>query len=594
MASPFRSLRAALLVPFVLLVVAVAVAVSWSSYVAGLQAVDNVSRRLLEDVANRIAHSTEQEMATSAVVLNAVAPDGATRREEASDFSSLAPTVIGEFEKRLWVASGLFPERNGYVYYGSETGRFVGIQRNAPGGAEIRIRAQPNELRRVYRVVSPNERGELLREENYDPHSRPWYQQAMARKALSWSPIYRNFAQRNLTITLAKPVLRADGTIRGVAATDIALTSLEKLVQSLRVSENSVAFVVERDGSLVASSADRELALSGSGDARLAASKSASALVRDAFAAATALATQSTEKKSATLSERVSTSVEHVAFESEEGRAHASVITYRDSAGLDWRFVVAVPRADQMAPVYRGLAGSAAIGGAAVLLALALGTWLFHRVANDVSVVTRAAERLAAGHGPITSIPARRDEIGALASSVVAMSDALLYDPLTGALNRAAFVRQFANLAASLGVNDRLAIIYIDLDRFKKVNDRYGHTVGDAVLAKSAERIRRRLRDNDLFARYGGDEFVIMVNGNAAVDALPALVDRLAERLSKAMNVGEHHVAVGASIGAATYPDDGDSLDQLISIADARMYDAKRRTAEVRRQRKSTSHASAQ
>jgi Cache domain len=204
------------------------------------------------------------------------------------------------------VASGLFPERNGYVYYGSETGRFVGIQRNAPGGAEIRIRAQPNELRRVYRVVSPNERGELLREENYDPHSRPWYQQAMARKALSWSPIYRNFAQRNLTITLAKPVLRADGTIRGVAATDIALTSLEKLVQSLRVSENSVAFVVERDGSLVASSADRELALSGSGDARLAASKSASALVRDAFAAATALATQSTEKKSATLSERVS------------------------------------------------------------------------------------------------------------------------------------------------------------------------------------------------------------------------------------------------------------------------------------------------
>ncbi len=587
MASPFKSLRTALLVPFVLLVMAVAVAVSWLSYVAGMRAVDDVSRRLLEDVANRIAHTTEQEMATSAVVLNAVAPDSNVRGEETPDFSSLSPTMISEFEKRLWLASGLFPERNSYVYYGSETGRFVGIQRNAPGGAETRVRAQPNELRRVYRVVSPNERGELLREEDFDPHVRPWYQQTMVRRALNWTPIYRDFSSGKLTITLAKPVLRADGTIRGVAATDIALGSIEKLVQSLRVSENGIAFVVERDGSLVASSVDRELALSGATDTRLAASKSASVLVRDAFTAVNALASHSADKKLATLSERVSTSVEHVAFESERGPAHASVITYRDSAGLDWRFVVAVPRADQMAPVYRGVAESAAIGGAAVLLALALGTWLLHRIANDVSIVTRAAERLAAGQGPITSIPERTDEIGALASSVAAIQDALLYDPLTGALNRAAFVRQFAHTVESLSQDDKLAIIYIDLDRFKKINDRHGHTVGDAVLGKSAERIRRRLRENDLFSRYGGDEFVIMVNGHTAVEALPALVERLSQQLSRGMDVGELHVAVGASIGTATFPDDGETLDQLISIADARMYDAKRRTAHERRQRKS-------
>jgi diguanylate cyclase len=276
-----------------------------------------------------------------------------------------------------------------------------------------------------------------------------------------------------------------------------------------------------------------------------------------------------------------------------KGPAHASVISHRDRAGLDWRFVVAVPRADQMAPVYRAVIESAAIGGAAVLLALFLGTWLLHRIADDVASVTRAAERLAAGHGPITSIPERTDEIGALASSVAAIQDALLYDPLTGALNRAAFVRQFAHAASVLHSDDQLAIIYIDLDRFKKINDRYGHSAGDAVLGKSAERIRRRLRENDLFSRYGGDEFVIMVNGRAAVEALPALVERLAERLSKGMNVGEHHVAVGASIGTATYPDDGETLDQLISIADARMYDAKRRAAELRRQRKSTSMISA-
>jgi diguanylate cyclase len=584
MASPFKSLRTALLVPFVLLVVAVAVAVSWLSYRAGVRAVEDVSQRLLEDAGNRIAQTAQQEMATSAVVLNAVAPEGGARSEETPDFTSLSPTMISEFEKRLWLASGLFPNRNSYVYYGSETGRFVGIQRNAPGGAETRIRAQPNEPRRVYRVVSPTERGELLREEAFDPHTRPWYQTAMARRALSWTPIYRDFSTNKFTITLAKPVLRADGTSRGVAATDISLNTIEKLVQTLKVSENGVAFVVERSGALVASSSDSELA-TGESETRLMANKSSSALIRDAFAAASTLATNSTIKPAA-LSERVATTVQHIAFESEQGPAHASVINYRDSAGLDWRFVIAVPRADQMAPVYRGVVESAAIGGAAVLLALFLGTWLLHRIAEDVSSVTRAAERLAAGHGPITSIPERADEIGALATSVAAIQDALLYDPLTGALNRTAFVRQFAQAATQLNDNDQLAIIYIDLDRFKKVNDRYGHTVGDAVLGKSAERIRRRLRENDLFARYGGDEFVIMVNGRAAVEALPTLVERLNERLSKGMNVGEHHVAVGASIGTATFPDDGETLDQLVSIADARMYDAKRRAAELRRQQK--------
>jgi diguanylate cyclase (GGDEF)-like protein len=138
-----------------------------------------------------------------------------------------------------------------------------------------------------------------------------------------------------------------------------------------------------------------------------------------------------------------------------------------------------------------------------------------------------------------------------------------------------------------------LAIVYIDLDRFKKINDRYGHAVGDKVLAKSAERIRRRLRDKDLFARYGGDEFVVMVRGQQAVESIDALVTRLGERLRMGMNVGEHHVAVGASIGIAVYPDDGRELDELIAVADSRMYGEKRKTAEVRRLRKTVSYISA-
>ncbi|MGL5004472.1 MAG: diguanylate cyclase domain-containing protein, partial [Casimicrobium sp.] len=499
------------------------------------------------------------------------------------------PNLVSDFEKRLWLASGLFPQQNSYVYFASESGRFLGVQRDAPGGAEVRMRAQTNEPRRVFRANGPGQRGGLIREEKYDPHDRPWYKEALARRALTWTPVYRDFSTGAPTVTLAKPVFKPNGTLVGVAATDMSLARLTQFVRTLNLSSNSVAFVVEPNGSLVVSSAEEGSSAQPNTDARPLASNSGSRLIREAYAAI------ANKTAAAPISPTPTTrsSVRHSEFDSTDfGAAHVSVISHRDNAGLDWRFVVAVPRADHMGPVYRAMAENLAISAAAVLLALALGTWMFHRVAEDVSRVSRAANKLVSGEGPITAIPERDDEIGVLASSMAAIQDALLYDKLTGALNRAAFVKQFGVAIEALRPQERLAIIYIDLDRFKKVNDRYGHTVGDAVLAKSAERVRRRLREQDLFARYGGDEFVIMVRGNAAVDAVDALVQRLIERLSLGMTVGELNVAIGASIGTAIYPSDGETLDELIAIADSRMYGEKRKTAHIRKLRKSASFIS--
>jgi diguanylate cyclase (GGDEF)-like protein len=539
-------------------------------------------------------------MATSAVVLNAVAPDANSPGPD-PEFAALSPTMISEFEKRLWLASGLYPDRNSYVYYGSETGRFVGIQRDAPGGAEIRIRAQPTELRRVYRAISPEQRGELLREEQFNPHDRPWYRLTRERKSLTWTPVYRDFNSGQRIITLAKPVFRPDGSIRGVAATDVSLTRLVEFVRSLSISQNGIAYVLEPDGNVVASSMDptasavdtaSSVASAAEGhaiDTRAAAS--ASVLVRESYRWLTEHLPAENAKQPATAGVAL-TPVQHAQYDGELGPTHLSVISYKDHAGLNWRFIVASPRSDHMGPVYRAMRESVAIGGLAVLLALLLGTWVFHRVAEDVIVVSRAAQRLATGEGPITRIPDSEDEIGALGSSVAAIQDALLYDRLTGALNRSAFEQRFSAAVGDMRNSEPLAIVYIDLDRFKKINDRYGHAVGDAVLAKSAERIRRRLRDQDSFARFGGDEFVVMVRGHAAVSGIDALVTRLGERLRMGMNVGEHHVAVGASIGVAIFPDDGRTLDELISVADSRMYGEKRKTAEVRKLRKAVSYIS--
>jgi diguanylate cyclase len=596
MAAPFRSLHATLIVPFVLLVVAVACGIYWISYSAALRAVDEISDRLVEDVAARVAQAASQQLAGATAVLNVAVPEGAQRLDETTEMAFLTPNTVSPMEQRLWLASGLFGDNYRNVYYASESGRFLGLYRNTPIGGELRLRARAEEPRRIYRALNAERRGELLREDNFEPHEQLWYRNTLERRAITWSPVFRDAKTDELMVTLARPVLRPEGGVRGVAATDVSLGALSDFVRSLKVGDHAVVYIVDATGQLIVSSKEGEGAAAiksvvrdASGEATnvrpsLRADASTDALVRESYAAHSKAAPPPAalaRGDDAYQSNYASYDMPGL------GETHSAMLFFRNGAGLDWRIVVAVPLSDHLGPLHQGMNKGIAAGGAAVLLALVIGFWVLRRVASDVAAVSRAAEKLVTGEGPITRIPQREDEIGSLASSMAAIQGALLYDKLTGALNRDAFTRQFSMTVAQLPLHEKLALIFIDLDRFKRVNDRYGHAVGDSVLAKSAERIRRRLREHDLLARFGGDEFVVMIHGVHAVDSIDTLVERLGERLRMGMTIEEHNVAVGASIGIAVYPDDGEALDELIRIADERMYGEKRRSAVVRQLRKS-------
>ena len=149
-----------------------------------------------------------------------------------------------------------------------------------------------------------------------------------------------------------------------------------------------------------------------------------------------------------------------------------------------------------------------------------------------------------------------------------------LHDPLTGLANRAKFDSDAEiHLALSARKGWKTALFYIDLDHFKDVNDTYGHDAGDDVLEALAKRMQDAVRDGDLTARLGGDEFVVMLPdvGPEAV----AIARRLHEALAAPVELPGAHVAVGASIGIAFYPDDADHLDELRRRADEAMYAAK-------------------
>ncbi len=150
------------------------------------------------------------------------------------------------------------------------------------------------------------------------------------------------------------------------------------------------------------------------------------------------------------------------------------------------------------------------------------------------------------------------------------------YDALTGLPNRRFLEERHALVNARLKRGNLFpcALLFVDLDDFKEVNDHHGHRSGDTVLQAIANRMRRITRADDIVVRWGGDEFVALVEGIKPED-LDAFVDRLHEVVEEPLLLGEHNVQVGASIGVAIYPPNGATLEELLKIADGHMYDEK-------------------
>ena len=153
-------------------------------------------------------------------------------------------------------------------------------------------------------------------------------------------------------------------------------------------------------------------------------------------------------------------------------------------------------------------------------------------------------------------------------------------DPLTGVLNRRGFERDAAQRLRDSEDDATGALLFIDLNEFKQINDKYGHAIGDRLLRIAAERLKKNLRSCDIIGRPGGDEFVALVPD---VDAKVA--DKLAERLTKGLEepyvIDDKTLRCAASIGLALYPENANTLTGLLREADQAMYRAKARTRGV-------------
>ncbi|HSV22810.1 MAG TPA: EAL domain-containing protein [Xanthobacteraceae bacterium] len=150
------------------------------------------------------------------------------------------------------------------------------------------------------------------------------------------------------------------------------------------------------------------------------------------------------------------------------------------------------------------------------------------------------------------------------------------HDALTGLANRVQLREHIEKSLKHVERGERFSVLCLDLDHFKDINDTLGHSLGDALLCAVSRRLRELVRDNDLVSRTGGDEFSIVQSGTGLpMAASAALAARVVEALSVPFDLGDHHVVIGASVGVAIAPDDGNDADQLLKNADMALYRAK-------------------
>lgn len=554
-----------LTLPFVGLVLLLALVIGLLSYQAGRAALDTWSEQLLVETVKRTEQAVALHVSGSAAVLEAAFPAGVA-----------APTSISdEFEAlrtRFWLATSVHRDLNNYAYYGDRDGRFFGLWRHAGDEAELRLRPSGTGPRQLYRFTGINgPLGEAETEtRTFEPRARPWYQAGQAAPLHTWTSVYIDFRRLELVATRARRVPDAQGEFHGVVATDLSLRRLDDFVKRLNLSPNGVALIAEPDGKLIGVSKGPHLVDDGSGEPRrLAAVDSPDPLVAATFKAVAALAAGEGDNEArATHFELAGGEVIQVGYS-----------RLKDDAGLHWLVMVAVPRHDFIHQVTESFRQSLVLGALAAIAVALLGLWVLATIANELRALAAAARRI--GEGDLSTPPAtdRSDELGELARTFADMQSRLLTDQLTGLSNRTAALRRIEErIRGQRRSSDpgAFALLFIDANGFKAINDHLGHEVGDRMLCEFGQRIRESVRSTDLVARYAGDEFLVMIGEVSSRRAAEAKRAEIEAHLRRPVTwlAAEHGslVSQGASIGLAIFPDDGRDVDSLIHVADQDMY----------------------
>ncbi|MEO6919223.1 MAG: diguanylate cyclase [Collimonas sp.] len=588
------SLQRLFILPFAALLLCLAVSVGWLLYQAGQDATDALSQKVLADMMGSINSAINRQLFDAGAALRVVAPDQVADAGDKTPTPIPFPANVRRLEERMWIASGLFPAVGGFIGFAGADGHFVGIRRTAANEFRVRLRGAGEEPSHLYRSRGPATEMTFLESEEYDPRAQSWYQNAASRKKDTWSPVLLDSSSNEPVLMLARPVLGAGHDMLGVVARELSLKPLREYLQALSMDRNGVAYIAERNGELIASSNGENVFnsapdISPSGKplyVRNELSSVASPFMHQSWQLVQAYLQKhpgvvpiTDPVIPSTISPPKPGKLIIGAFPSSSGQIEVAAQLHRDAAGLEWVAVVALPRSDFWGAINSSVYKSLYLGLMVIVLALLAGYAILRWALRDIRKLTLAVRSIGSGR-PFAKLNIdRKDEIGELAESFQEMERHLRTDRLTSLLNRDSLIAQieFRRRTDVEPQLFRFAVLFVDLDKFKQVNDHYGHDEGDRVLIEVGLRLQNALRKEDEVARFGGDEFIVYLPGVADEESALAISEKIYAVLNKPilMSNGDH-CQVGASIGGALYPADGLDLETLLKVADKRMYSVKK------------------
>jgi diguanylate cyclase (GGDEF)-like protein len=578
--KPRLSLAQVLIVPYVLLVIILAITIVALSYKEGLRTIDSMASSLTIETAKRIDLTVERHIMGSAAVLEASFPDGMS---VGSDISK----EIDSLRNRFWIATSLHTDPNNYVYFGNKQGQVFGLYRRAGDEAELRMKMKAEDNREFHRFNGINGKPAFVSRETklFDPRQRPWYKAAQTQSEQTWTSVYIDFSSGDLIATRARRVLGADQQFEGVVATDVSLKKLNTFISNLKVSSNGIAVILEPNGDLIASSVSPNIAQQPDGTRKRINAKVSENLQVAALYAHIQKQLPVIDNKSGP---------QTVVYEGANGeKLYASINRLKDKSGLSWVSAVVIPQSDFTAGNTENLIKTALLTAFAALITIFLGLSILRWVTKDLKRLAEHAKKIGQGQLDTPLLLEREDEIGTLANSFSAMQTRLLTDKLTGLANREALIlraqqrcRQGLENQSIYERDDHFALLFIDLNQFKVINDVLGHQVGDEALIEVGQRLLKQSSDGDLVARLSGDEFVMLideVNGNIPLESLRLELQLSLNRPLQCLKESAlEDQSFGGAIGHAIFPQDGLNASALLKRADRRMYKQKfsRRSAD--------------
>lgn len=566
-------LRSLLVVPFVLQISIAVGLTGWLSFRNGRLAVNDLANHLMHEVGDRITQQANNYLKI---------PHEITRlNANAVQSNILDLTNFQDAGHYFWQQTQVFDID--YVAFGAVDGAYVGAGYVAGGQLVIDEVSQKN-TNGDLQSYATDQQGNRLRIietiKDWDHRVEAGYTDIIQADKPIWSQIYQwDDDSGTLSISAGRQIYSSTGKLLGVLSADLRLTTLSKFLNSLEIGQNGEAFILERNGFLVASSSDEMLAVKqGETTERLLATQSSDPLIQNT---AKYLLNQFGDFKDLQPITQLSANINGE-------REFVRVTRFKDEFGLDWLIVVVVPETDFMAQIHANTYTTFFLCLLALLVAIVMGLTTSRYLIQPISRMIEVAKALSEGQWEQRVAGSHLREIGLLAGAFNGMAEQLqdsfsklhysaYHDALTSLMNRAAFIEYLEEAITENRQNPQylFSVLFLDLDSFKLINDSLGHVIGDELLIAVSRRIQNCLPDNALAARLGGDEFIILLRDITHTDDATHVAEYISKALSQPFNLKGYEIFTSASIGVVLSTTEQTKPEDFLRDADIAMYHAK-------------------